>query len=134
MARKKATASQEHLSSTTKNFPISETLDWLFIMGGSMNIYEEEKYPWLKREKNFIAEAISSKKNSSGSLSWLSTDCRCPRRRVSRNKYKEIGWFPVILTKEAKSSLIFSAYPIILRFTTGMAIPSKYRLALQKNS
>jgi len=31
----------EHPPATTK-------YDWLFIMGGPMNIYEEDKYPWLK--------------------------------------------------------------------------------------
>lgn len=31
--------------------------------------------------------------------------------RVSKNKHKEIGWFPVSLTEEAKDSSIFNAFP-----------------------
>jgi len=31
-------------------------------MGGSMNIYEEDKFPWLKEEKKFIAKAIAANK------------------------------------------------------------------------
>ena len=33
-------------------FPLQDSLDWLIIMGGPMNIYEEEKYHWLKAENN----------------------------------------------------------------------------------
>ena len=30
-----------------EKFPDMDDFDWLMIMGGSMNVYEEEKYPWL---------------------------------------------------------------------------------------
>ena len=46
------------LSSTHLNvddfFPSLDNFDPLIIMGGQMNIYEYEKYPWLRDEKKFI--------------------------------------------------------------------------------
>ena len=32
--------------------------DALWVMGGPMDVWEEEKYPWLKKEKEFIQEAV----------------------------------------------------------------------------
>ncbi len=40
--------------------PEPEEFDWLIIMGGPMNIYEEDRFPWLAREKTFIKDAIDS--------------------------------------------------------------------------
>ncbi|MBU3966731.1 MAG: type 1 glutamine amidotransferase, partial [Euryarchaeota archaeon] len=31
--------------------------------------------------------------------------------KVSRNRYAEIGWFPLTLTEEARNSYIFSSFP-----------------------
>ncbi len=42
--------------------PEIKDFDWLVILGGPMNIYEEKTYPWLIREKEFIGEAIAAKK------------------------------------------------------------------------
>jgi len=41
-----------------ERFPQLEMLDWLFVMGGPMNVYEEDRYPWLKHEKEFIEKSI----------------------------------------------------------------------------
>ncbi len=85
--------------------------DWLIIMGGSMNIYEEEKYPWLKEEKDLIAEAVASTKIVLGICLGSQLAADVLGGRVSKNEYKEIGWFPVSLTREAGNSSIFSTLP-----------------------
>jgi GMP synthase-like glutamine amidotransferase len=46
--------------------PAMEDFDWLVIMGGSMNVYEEGKYPWLAPEKRFITEAVRAGKTVIG--------------------------------------------------------------------
>ncbi len=94
-----------------EELPDMNDFDWLVIMGGSMNIYEEEKYPWLNEEKNFIAEAIASKKIVLGVCLGSQLIADVLGGRVSKNRYKEIGWFPVTLTGEAKSSPIFNTLP-----------------------
>ncbi|MFZ3058840.1 MAG: type 1 glutamine amidotransferase [Candidatus Methanoperedens sp.] len=94
-----------------EELPDMSDFDWLFIMGGSMNIYEEEKYPWLSEEKNFIAEAIAGKKIVLGVCLGSQLIADVLGGRVSRNKSKEIGWFPVSLTGEARNSPVFNTLP-----------------------
>ncbi len=94
-----------------EELPDIDDFDWLVIMGGSMNIYEEEKYPWLREEKNFIAEAIASKKIVLGVCLGSQLIADVLGGRVSKNKYKEIGWLPVSLTADAGNSPVFSTLP-----------------------
>jgi GMP synthase-like glutamine amidotransferase len=37
-----------------EKLPVSLDFDILFIMGGTMNVYEDDKFPWLAEEKVFI--------------------------------------------------------------------------------
>ncbi len=94
-----------------EELPDINELDWLVIMGGSMNVYEEEKYPWLVKEKEFIAEAIADKKTILGICLGSQIVADILGGRVTRNEYREIGWFPVILTNEAKMSSVFKDFP-----------------------
>ena len=94
-----------------EELPELNDFDWLVIMGGSMNIYEEERYPWLREEKNFIAEAIAGKKIVLGVCLGSQLIADVLGGKVSKNKYTEIGWFPVSLTKDAKNSHVFSKFP-----------------------
>ncbi|MFA4956212.1 MAG: type 1 glutamine amidotransferase [Candidatus Methanoperedens sp.] len=91
--------------------PETREFDWLVIMGGSMNIYEEDKFPWLKKEKEFISKAIESKKILLGVCLGSQLIADVLGGKVSKNQYKEIGWFPVSLTREARDSSIFSSLP-----------------------
>lgn len=85
--------------------------DWLIIMGGPMNIYEHDKYPWLVREKEFIRQAIASDKIVLGICLGAQLMADVMGGSVRKNEYREIGWFPVSLTKEAKASPIFRVLP-----------------------
>ncbi|MDO8724528.1 MAG: type 1 glutamine amidotransferase, partial [Candidatus Methanoperedens sp.] len=110
-AKKKGHSITRTLLFNNEELPEISDFDWLFIMGGSMNIYEEDKYPWLKNEKSFIAQAIASKKIVLGVCLGSQLIADVLGGRVSRNKNKEIGWFPVQLTEESKDSSIFNAFP-----------------------
>ncbi len=94
-----------------EELPDIDDFDWLVIMGGSMNIYEEKKYLWLAPEKDFIAEAIAGRKVVLGICLGSQLVADVLGGRVSKNKYKEIGWFPVSLTADAGKSRVFSTLP-----------------------
>lgn len=94
-----------------QELPAQEDFDWLVIMGGPMNIYEEEKYPWLVREKEFIKAAISKNKIILGLCLGAQLIADVIGGRVIQNQYKEIGWFPVVFTKEALALPQFSHLP-----------------------
>ena len=72
-----------------------------------MNIYEEEIYPWLVPEKKFIREAIESDKIVIGFCLGSQLIANTLGAKVTSNKDKEIGWFPILLTDEAKNTPIF---------------------------
>jgi GMP synthase-like glutamine amidotransferase len=91
--------------------PGMNQFDWLIIMGGPMNIYEEKKYPWLIYEKQFIKEAIDHHKVVLGIClgAQLLTDVL--GGKVTKNPEGEIGWLPVTFHDEAFQSLLFKKFP-----------------------
>ncbi len=89
-------------------FPDLKKVDWLIIMGGPMNIYEHDKYPWLIKEKQFIKKAVKAGKIILGICLGAQLLSDCLGGKVTRNKYKEIGFFPVSLTPAGKKSAIFA--------------------------
>lgn len=91
--------------------PEQEDFDWLIIMGGPMNIYEETHYPWLIREKEFIREAIHNNKVLIGLCLGAQLIADVIGGRVIQNAYKEIGWFPVTFTHKALALPQFSFLP-----------------------
>jgi GMP synthase-like glutamine amidotransferase len=107
---------QGHLLSRTRFYendglPSSSEFDWLVVMGGPMNIYEEDRYPWLTREKAFIADAIAHGKLVLGVCLGAQLIADVLGGLVSPNPFKEIGWLPVSLTPAASNSPLFHNLP-----------------------
>jgi len=91
--------------------PELEDIDWLIIMGGPMGVYEEDKFPWLKAEKNFIKKAIENNKVILGICLGAQLIAEVLGAKVFPNKYKEIGWFNVKASEEAKNNALFDFFP-----------------------
>jgi len=91
--------------------PDPEKFDWLVIMGGPMNIYEDEKYPWLAAEKSFIRRAIEDGKIVLGICLGAQLIADVLGGKVRKNDHREIGWHPVSLTPEGSKSEIFGVLP-----------------------
>lgn len=71
----------------------------LIILGGPMGAYEEEKYPWIKKEILVIAEALRQKKPILGIClgAQLLAKASGGGGRVYPGPKKEIGWHPIRL-------------------------------------
>ncbi|MFA6564437.1 MAG: type 1 glutamine amidotransferase [Verrucomicrobiia bacterium] len=91
--------------------PRLDQFDWLVVMGGPMNIYEEDKFPWLVAEKRFIKTAIEGGKVTLGVCLGAQLIADVLGGPVHKNAHKEIGWFPVRKTKTAARSRVFEALP-----------------------
>lgn len=78
-------------------------------MGGPMNIYEEDKYPWLVSEKKFIEKTITSGKFVLGVCLGAQLIADVLGGKVGPNNHKEIGWFP--MNKVSKGSGFFKSLP-----------------------
>jgi GMP synthase-like glutamine amidotransferase len=88
--------------------PELSDFDFLIVMGGPMGIYDEDKYPWMKSEKLFIRKAIENNKVVLGICLGSQLIANAMGAKVYRNKYKEIGWFPIQINNEHN---IFSILP-----------------------
>jgi GMP synthase (glutamine-hydrolysing) len=91
--------------------PEPEGLDWLVVMGGPMNVDEHDLYPWLAREKEFLRRAIDRGIPVLGVCLGGQLICSVLGGQVTKNRQKEIGWFPVTFTPDAASSPVFSRFP-----------------------
>lgn len=85
-------------------FPEISLFQGLLILGGTMNIDQEMIYPWLKKEKLYIKEAIKQKKRILAICLGAQLIADVLGARVYKNRYDEIGWFPLILTKQREKS------------------------------
>jgi GMP synthase (glutamine-hydrolysing) len=95
----------------TQDFPSMGSFDWLVIMGGPMNIYEEDLHPWLAEEKKFIRAAIDAGKVALGICLGAQLVADVLGGHVYKNHHKEIGWHPVFLTPKARKSPVFGGLP-----------------------
>jgi len=110
----------------TEDFPPIGDFDRLIILGGPMSTSEEEKYPWLVREKKFIAEAIANDKIVLGTCLGAQLIADALGAKLYKNRYKEIGWSPVSLTREARGWPIFNVARTLYSLPPAWAIPSIY--------
>ncbi len=92
-------------------FPDFSSFDMLVVMGGPMGVYDDDKYSFLKREKVFIENSLKLGKKVLGVCLGAQLIADVLGAKVYKNKYKEIGWFPVNLTDEAKQSKVFKDLP-----------------------
>lgn len=90
--------------------PALDEIGFLVVMGGPMGVYDEKNFPWLLEEKKFIEQAIKKNKTVLGICLGAQLIADVLGAKVYKNRYKEIGWHPVSLTKDAKSSKVFSGF------------------------
>lgn len=75
--------------------PTAAAYDWLVILGGPMNLDEEEKHPWLKPEKEFLREWIASGKPVLGICLGGQILAQALGATVEKNEVREIGFHAV---------------------------------------
>ncbi|MDX2480518.1 MAG: type 1 glutamine amidotransferase [Desulfuromusa sp.] len=108
-------ASGHQLSSThlykDQSLPAMKNIDWLIVMGGPMGVHDENEYPWLKREKNFIQQAIAADKKVLGVCLGAQLIAAVLGAKVYKNRHREIGWFNIDRSSAADTTILSSALP-----------------------
>jgi GMP synthase (glutamine-hydrolysing) len=92
-------------------FPKLDALRHIIILGGPMNVYEEDRYPFLREEDLFIKEAIQSGKSVLGICLGAQLIAKALGAQVLKAPVKEIGWYDVSLTEEGGKDVLFSSLP-----------------------
>jgi len=91
--------------------PEINEIDFLIIMGGHMSVYDDNRYYWLKYEKDFIERAIKHNKKILGICLGAQLLAVTLGAKVHKNDFKEIGWFPVKKILKNNSEKIIEVFP-----------------------
>jgi GMP synthase (glutamine-hydrolysing) len=80
----------------------------IVILGGPMNVYEEDLYPFLRDEDLFIKEAVQRGKFILGICLGAQLIAKALGAKVFKAPVKEIGWYDVSLTEIGANDPLFS--------------------------
>ncbi len=83
----------------------------IILLGGPMNVYEEDRYPFLKQEDLFIKEAIQRGKSILGICLGAQLMAKALGAKVFKAPVKEVGWYDVSLTRIGSRDPLFSDLP-----------------------
>ena len=91
-----------------ESIPDIAAYDMLLIMGGEMNVYQEEQHPWLAPETRTIREAIDADKAVLGVCLGGQLLAKALDAKVHLGASREIGLVPMTLTDEGRHDLVFA--------------------------
>jgi GMP synthase-like glutamine amidotransferase len=108
-------AGRGHLLSRVRFYagelPEGPAADWLIVMGGPMGVHDEGEFPWLKAEKAAIRAALDRGAAVLGVCLGAQLLAHVLGAEVKPNGAKEIGWFPVDLSAEARATWLGRVFP-----------------------
>ena len=93
------------------HIPGLDCYDWLIVMGGPMSANDEAALPWLRDEKRAIAAAIDAGKTVLGVCLGAQLIASALGAKVTPNREREIGWFPIERVADPAAHPIARAFP-----------------------
>ena len=85
--------------------------DLLVVMGGPMNVYEEEACPFLAEETRVIENALTEGFPVIGFCLGAQLMAKAMGAVVVKGPEKEIGWYPVQLTEQGMEDPLLKSFP-----------------------
>lgn len=91
-----------------------DDLEAVLFLGGPMNVYEEQKYPFLKQEDSFLKEIIRRDIPTLGICLGAQLIAKAAGASIKKSLYKEIGFSRVKLTEASDLDCLFEniIYPL----------------------
>ncbi|MGR6341817.1 type 1 glutamine amidotransferase [Priestia megaterium] len=93
------------------DFPSTDEFDFLIILGGHMGAYEEETYPWILLEKQFIRKTVEQNKFVLGICLGAQLIADALGGKAYPHTHKESGWWGIELDKEAENVQLLRGFP-----------------------
>ena len=87
--------------------PSLDRCEAIISMGGPMNVYEEDRFPFLGLETEFLKGAIDKTIPILGICLGAQLLAKSMDAEVRKAECEEIGWYNLKLTKEARSDPLF---------------------------
>ncbi len=84
-----------------------EKIKAIIVMGGPMNVDEEDQYPFLKEEDKFLKKVIALNIPLLGICLGAQLLAKAVGAKVRKGVAKEIGWYKVNLTGDGEKDLLF---------------------------
>ena len=102
-----------HILKTFSDERFSLPLDCrgVIILGGPMNVDEESKYPFLKKEKELIENWLNKDIPLLGICLGAQLIAQVAGGKVLKADEKEIGWYPIRLTEEGEQDSLLKGLP-----------------------
>ena len=94
-----------------EDLPPVDSFDWLMVMGGSQQAWDEGATPWLQEEKAFLSDTLAAGKIILGICFGAQLLAEALGGNLFPNPQKEIGWHEVSLTREGQESFLFQNIP-----------------------
>jgi GMP synthase-like glutamine amidotransferase len=92
------------------SIPALSEIDALIVLGGYMNVNDEEIFQWLVEEKQFIKQVIEKGKKVIGICLGSQLVAAALGNNVYPNTVKEIGFFPITFSDYALRQSLFSHF------------------------
>lgn len=92
-------------------FPEPKSGDVVLIMGGPMGVYEKEQYSFIEKELIFIKKCFDKNIKILGICLGAQMIAESLGGRVYKGHVKEIGWYEIKHTNQAKHDEVFSIFP-----------------------
>ncbi len=84
--------------------------EYLIVMGGPMNVDDEQDHPWLTEEKAYLLRAIEADIPILGICLGAQLIAAALGKPVFPNVHQELGWLPLSLTNAAPQHPVLSAF------------------------
>ncbi len=90
-----------------ESIPDLKSYSGVVILGGPMNVYEEDDYPFLRAEDSLIKEALKNRRPTLGLCLGAQLMAKAAGAKVYPGARKEVGWYTVDLTDKGRSDGVF---------------------------
>ncbi len=91
--------------------PDLQCVDGIISMGGPMNVYEEERYPFLKEETDFLKKAIAQDIPILGICLGAQMIAKAAGAPITKSPQKEVGWGKIYLNQSGINDILFEGLP-----------------------
>ncbi|MBC9930435.1 type 1 glutamine amidotransferase [Chitinophaga qingshengii] len=88
-----------------------EEADLLLIVGGTMGVYEQDRYPWMQTELDLIRKAIGRGQKILGICLGAQLLAYALGANVYPHTQPEIGWFPIDITFQEQAAPLENVLP-----------------------